>query len=476
MLRILGQNEYGIYNTVSSIIAYLVLLSLGFGASYIKFYSNYKSKGGKEEIKRLNGLYLLVFLVIGLISLVLGLFLSNNAQWFFNDTYSDDNISTARVLMVFLTINLSLSFPSSLFVSYITSQEKFIFQKLLNIFKTVLSPLACVLVLCLGFRSIGMVIVTTSIAIIVDLVNILYCIFKLRMGFSFKKPNFFLLKDIFFFSLFIAINQLVDQLNLQADKVILGKIVGGVSVAVYSVGSTINAMFTNLSVAISNVFSPTINGIVSENKPDTNKKLNALFIKVGRVQWFLLALILSGFVFFGKFFISKWAGEGYENSYYVALLLMAPMSLVLIQSIGIEIQRAKNKHKVRSIVYLCMAIINVLISIRFATMWGEIGSVLGTTISIVLCSVIFMNIYYYKRLQIDVISFWKSILSTLPSMILPACFGIIFMLFYKYNSLFDFSKFVIIYTIIYCLSVFTLGFKKDERELIIVPIKRIIRK
>ena len=41
MLRILGKTEYGIYNLSSSIIAYLSLISLGFGASYIRFYSIY---------------------------------------------------------------------------------------------------------------------------------------------------------------------------------------------------------------------------------------------------------------------------------------------------------------------------------------------------------------------------------------------------------------------------------------------------
>ena len=36
MLRTLGQSEYGLYNTVSSTIAILSLLSLGFNASYIR--------------------------------------------------------------------------------------------------------------------------------------------------------------------------------------------------------------------------------------------------------------------------------------------------------------------------------------------------------------------------------------------------------------------------------------------------------
>ena len=44
MLRILGQNEYGLYNLASSTISYLGLLSFGFGSAYIIYYSKYKVK------------------------------------------------------------------------------------------------------------------------------------------------------------------------------------------------------------------------------------------------------------------------------------------------------------------------------------------------------------------------------------------------------------------------------------------------
>ena len=42
MIRALGQNEYGLYNTVSSTIATLSLLSLGFGSGYIRYFAIYK--------------------------------------------------------------------------------------------------------------------------------------------------------------------------------------------------------------------------------------------------------------------------------------------------------------------------------------------------------------------------------------------------------------------------------------------------
>lgn len=468
MLKMLGKNEYGIYNIANSTITYLSFLSLGFGASYIRFYSIRKKENDDFKIAKLNGLYLLVFLILGFIALVCGLILASNVRIFYNDTYSEDDIRIAKILMIFLSINLAWSFPASVFSSYITAHEKFIFQKLLNMGKTVIGPVVNIILLYLGYNSIGMVITTTCVTFIIDLINIFYCFSKLKMNISFKNPEFLLLKEIFFFSIFIGINQIIDQINWQTDKLILGKIIDGSAVAVYTVGANINNMFTTLSTAVSNVFSPKINQIVQSNInfEEKNKKLNNIFVKVGRIQFLILSLVLTGFIFFGKFFIQKWAGEGYDNSYYVALLLMIPAIVPLIQNIGIEIQRARNKHQFRSIVYLIMAIINVGISIGFVYLWGEIGAALGTTISLIVANGIIMNIYYQKKLNINIVDFWYNIFTIIPGMIIPVLFGIFLMIFYEFHNLFDFSLFIILYVIIYCFSLWFFGMNHEEKKMV----------
>ena len=288
-LRILGSVEYGIFNVASSTITYLTLLSLGFGASYVRYHSIFNKNDDQDGIARMNGLYLSVFVVLGLVALAAGLFLTSNVQWFYNDTYTSSDVEIAKVLMFFLTINLAVSFPASVFVSYITSQERFVFQKIVNMGKTIIGPAANIILLYLGYGSIGLVISTTCISLLVDAINIWFCFRKLKMRVSFKNPDFKLLKDIFVFSFFIGLNGIIDQINWQTDKIILGKMINGTAVAIYAVGANINTMFTQFSTAISSVFAPKVNAIVSENKPDMDNQLTELFIRVGRVQWFVLS-------------------------------------------------------------------------------------------------------------------------------------------------------------------------------------------
>ena len=69
MIRLLGQSEYGLYNTVSSTVAMLSLLNLGFNSGYVRFYSKYKKEDDGDSIAKLNGLYLIIFIFIILIKI-----------------------------------------------------------------------------------------------------------------------------------------------------------------------------------------------------------------------------------------------------------------------------------------------------------------------------------------------------------------------------------------------------------------------
>ena len=195
------------------------------------------------------------------------------------------------------------------------------------------------------------------------------------MQFDFYKMDFLLLKEIGVFSFFIFINMIVDQINWNVDKFILGVFGGTAAVAIYAIGGQINTMYMSLSTSVSSVFIPRVNAIVAQDE-NNNKELTEIFTKVARIQFIILAMVIGGFTILGKYFIDIWAGVEYRNAYYVVLLLIIPVTVPLIQNLGIEIQRAKNMHKFKSIVYFLIAIGNVLISIPLSKVYGEIGQLL----------------------------------------------------------------------------------------------------
>ncbi len=461
MLLKLGENEYGVYQLVYSIVTNLSLLSFGFDSSYIRFFSRYKVKGEKDEIRKMNGMYMILFCTISFICFILGILMILNSDVVLGNKISKDEYKIARRLMVLMIINIMLMFPNSVFDCYISANEKFIFQRFINLLYSIMSPLCSIPLLLLGYGSIGLVGITTALTLIKLFSNIYFAMYKLKMQFSFRNMNLKLFREMGNFTVFIFVNQIIDMINWNLDKYLLGRMIGSVSVAVYSVGAEINNIYMQLSVAISRVFIPQVNRLANED--DGKKKLSKLMTRVGSIQYQVLMLILLGFIFWGKEFIFLWVGKGYEQTYYVVLLLIGSAIIPFFQNIGIEIQRAYNRHQIRTIVYSIMALMNVMLTIIFIPRFGVWGASLGTAIAIVIGNVIFMNWYYVYKMKLDMLFFWKRIITFLPYTIAMTIFGLILKKCVHVNSWFTLFFSATLFTLVYATVLWLVGLKKEER-------------
>lgn len=471
MLRLLGQSEYGLYQLVYSVVSYLSLLSLGFGSAYMRFYSRYKAQNDREGIARLNGMFMTIFCSISAICIFCGGVMVMDAEEIFGDGLTATELEKAKVLMALMVVNLALTFPSSVFNCSVTAHEKFLFQKLLLVVKNLLSPFLTLPLLIMGYGSVAVVVIQTVLTVGVLVSNMHYCFKKLHIQFLFRGFQFSLLKEMWVFTFFIFLNQIINQVNWSVDKFLLGRMIGTTATAIYGVGSQINHLYLEMSTAVSTVFVPKVNQIVAEKCDDW--ELTELFARIGRIQFIIMALILTGFIFFGQPFVRLWAGDGYENAYYVVLFLIIPVTVPLIQNIGIEIQRAKNKHKARSIVYLIIAIANIFVSIPLIKAFGEVGAAAGTAAALTVGNILFMNWYYHKKIGINVLYFWKEIGKFIPALILPCLVGTVLQYIVPCTGWVMLALLILVYAVVYCLCMWLWGLNADEKALISGVLKRL---
>lgn len=471
MLRLLGQSEYGLYNLVISVVSYLGLLSFGFGSAYMRYYSRYKVNNEQENIAKLNGMFLIVFSVIGIITVIAGMVLVINTDLILGEKLTVNELHTAKILMAIMVVNIALSFPGTVFNSHITANEEYIFQKLLQMIKVVVNPFIILPVLLMGYKSIGMVVVTTALNVLVEIANAVFCFKKLKIKFLFRKFDFYLMREMTVFSSYIFLNMIINQINWNLDKFILGRFRGTIAVAVYGLAAQLNIYYLSLSTAISSVFIPRVNRIVSVSNDE--KELTNLFTRVGRVQFMILALILTGLITFGQPFIYMWAGAKYTKTYAIALLLIIPVTIPLIQNLGIEIQKAKNMHKFRSWVYFFIAVANVVISIPLAKVYGGVGAAVGTAISLLIGNGLIMNWYYHKKVGLDMKYFWSEIFKFRKALILPILIGVLMMVFVELYNIMIFLICGIIYVIVFCASMWFLGMNQFEKDLIGKPLMKL---
>ena len=125
MIRILGQSEYGIYSLASSIVGYFALLNMGFSSTYMRYYAYYKAKEQQEKICRLNGMFLLVFLSIGLFVFLAGTILAFQLDVFLGDQLSAAEYTLTRTLVLILSLNMAIMMPGNVYTAIVVSQERF---------------------------------------------------------------------------------------------------------------------------------------------------------------------------------------------------------------------------------------------------------------------------------------------------------------------------------------------------------------
>lgn len=471
MIRLLGKSEYGLYSLVSSVVSYLSLFSLGFTGAYLRFFAKFYSN--KEKLASLNGMFLTLFSILSLIATICGVILSFFPEQIFGSKLLDSELSKARVLMFILVINIAVTLISDIFDSIIGAYEQFVFQRIVGIVSAIVNPFICLPLLLMGYGSIMIVVVTTGVTLARFVVNIWFCICKIKIPISFREFQWSLLREITVFSSFLLINMIIDQINWNVDKLILGHTNGTEEIAVYGVASQFNSLFITFSTTISSVFAPRVNHIAVQKGKNYRDEFTKLMAKIGRIQWLILGLVTGGFVVFGQYFIVHiFAGKGYEDAYKAALYLVIPALIPLIQNIGIEMQRALNKHQFRSIIYLIMAIGNIGISIPLASKWGAIGAAMGTAFSLLIGNGLIMNMFYHKVLHIDMKYFWKEIARTWRGFLIPTMLAVVIMRCVVFTNIIIFLICVFIFTVVYCVSILIFSCNEEEKSLISGMIKR----
>lgn len=462
MLSILGQGENGLYGIANSVMGYISLLNFGIGSTIIRYLSKYRAEKNEEAERRVAGLFLKIYSLIAVLVLAVGMFVSFHLD-FYSRSLSRGELDKLEILVRLMTVNMAFFLPFSVFSAIIISHERYIFNKLVNILTTIGAPIINLIMLYIGFGSVGLVISSTIINLASYGLYTIYVLKILNFHPSFLPCSPGLLKEIFTFSGFAFLGSIVDLLYWATDKLIIGWAVGASAVAIYNIGANFNSYLTSLSTAISGVLTPKISTIVASGKSE--KELSALFIKIGRIQFLIVSFIVSAFIVFGRCFLEIWLGNGYELAYPVALLTMIPVAVPLIQNTGLNILYVTNKHHFRSMVYLCIALTNIVLTFAWVETYGIVGAAAATGLSYVVGNILIMNWYYYRHIGLDIPLFWRNILKMTPQVLLFTVVGLYMIPKLEIHSWSAFLSAAAVFTALYYICSYVFMMNAYEREL-----------
>lgn len=407
LLHYIGKSEYGLYQLMGSLIAYFGIMDFGLSAAVIRFYAKYLALKDRVGMENILAIALRCYGAVMGVMLIAGGAVYTMLDAAFSGSMTAGEVAEAKDIFLLLLLNIVITLSTMVFRSVINAHEHFLFLKGLETVQLVLQPMLVVLLLMHHPSAFSVALVQTGLNLVLSFARVYYCFAKLHVRIRYHYWSHELMVAFRRLALSVFAVTLIDQVFWKTNQIILGIISGTAAVAVYSIASLIYMNYMVLSTAISGVYLPHVTGMVA--RKESISSLSDLFIQIGRWQYYLLALVATGFIIFGKQFIALWAGPGFEDSYIITLLIILPFTVDLIQNIGLAIMQAMNRYDFRARIYFLTGILNLLLAIPLGIKYGGIGCAMATGISMIVGNGFIMNWYYAKEIHLAIASFWKQI-------------------------------------------------------------------
>lgn len=473
MIHILGESDYGLYQLIGAFAGYLSILNMGMSSAVTKYVSKYYRQKNFQHQGNFLGFVLLYYSFISVIILIVGYGMYGKIGAIF--ALSSDELLRAERMFVLLVVNLMFTLFGGIFIGVLSAYENFLWTKGLDLLKVLVRLFTIYAILERGSGSVGIVVVDTVLNFTLLVIYAAYCVMGLKIRFYFGRIEIKELKEIIFYSFFVFLNIIFDQLNWKIDHTILGMKLSTAAVTVYSIGMNFSNYFMNFSIAVKSFFLPRVMYMEVDGKGADQYTL--FMARTGRLQGYLLFYLYFAFVFLGRQFIQIIMKTDYYEAWISAVFVMSGLLVPLLQNAGHPILQAKNKHHIYVLVCLFISGINAVSTWFVVDYWGIIGAAFMTMLSFAVGQGIFLSWYYDKKMGMNMKKFFYEIWigNVRPLLgLIPLC---AFICCRHYATTWgEFMAQGILYSMAYFVSIYMWGMYDEEKKIIFGFVSKFRRK
>ena len=467
----LGQELNGVYNALTSFSVYFGMMDLGLGTAIIRYVAKYRTDGEDDKVaKYLYVMRNVYFLICG-ITFLSGCVVTIYVPQIFKASIPEGYHFKAQLIFFISLLSVILTIFDNLYYSSIKAYEQFFVSRFSAIMRVVIRVTLIVLLLEFNFSVVAISFADFLATLIVMMFRMIYTKRKLAIKYMKPEKGEIKLKEIFGYSFYIVIYSLTEKVFWQLDKVVLGIMAGGVSVTIYTIGSQISSSISSVSSTVSSMYLPHAVKLSSKKE-----KYTSTMAQMARYQLFVIVPVLLGFIFYGKQFLELWVGEGYDESYRIAIVLIATLVPVLLQSYGEALLKALNIQKVYASAMTISVLCNIGLTVSFIPPFGALGAAIASAIVNVL-RCIFMAFYYQRTLGVMIVSFIKKAFSgMIISVLIMAFSGYLIMRYIPLVGWIGLLVKVSLFVVVYVLSFYFNTFNDYEIAIVSSLLKRLYKR
>ncbi len=393
----LGNSAYGVWTLMVSLTSYLSLLDFGVRGSVTRYVSRFHARGEHESSSRVASSALGIFSVAGIVSILVSAGIAVLALHYFR--IPEGYREAARTVLLLAGVNVAVTLLGAVFGGVLVGLHRFDLTNAVEVGSSGLRALATVVALWQGkgIITLALLQILFNLAGAIARVWLTYRLYpELRLRWaSIDKIN---LRLIYTFSLYSFLIHVSGAVILYTDAIVVGLFLPVSFVTIFSIGGNLFTYARGLVAGITQTITPLASKLEAEG---AHSELQRMTINMSGYTTALMLPIYVTFLLRGSSVIGLWMGPEYAGpSGHVLWVLTLAGVFYAAPCVAWATMFGTSKHAALVPMYVAQGLLNLGLSIWLVKPLGVAGVAWGTTIPMLMESVLFWPWYLKHTLGI----------------------------------------------------------------------------
>ena len=327
ILRVLGIEDYGIYNVVAGFVSMFGFLNTSMSNGIQRFFNYELGKNGEEGVNRVFCTSVLIQLLLAVVIILLT---ESFGIWYMYNkmVIPDDRMVAAGWIFQFAIISFLFTIMQAPFTAAVMAHEHMDFYAVVSVLDAIIKLLVIFLI---PIISLDHLIIYGLFIVLISFFNfIVYYIYchlhfkEIRYHFYFEKKQF---RSMLGFSGWNLFGSFSNMMRNQGINLIINLFFGPVVNAARGVAAQINSGVTNLTTSILVPVRPQV--IQSYAKGDLNRTMSLTY-SISKFSLFFLFLLILPICIELNFILGVWLGDNIPEHTQSFCLIILVTTAVLI--------------------------------------------------------------------------------------------------------------------------------------------------
>ncbi|GAC1324342.1 MAG: oligosaccharide flippase family protein [Chloroflexota bacterium] len=374
----IGLGAYGIWATLTTILAYGGLLDLGVGTPMRKYIAEYMALGQEDAINALLNSVMVFYFMVGCL-FVASLTLAS--PWILVHLFHVGTGATSiRELYFAVIIGFALYFTFSVFGSLLSGLQRSDVQARLGLLYQGASALFTVVAIYagLGVRGLTLSWLLTNILIVTSQWVVAKRLFP-RLAINPLRFRRATLKKVLRFSMKVQVTTLTLFLNDQVDRTLIAYALGQSRLGSYALASRAAAALRNVSFAVMSGVLPAASDLAALND---RARLQQLYLRGSRYLAIIDFGLCLGVAALARPLVEAWLGPGYSLSATTLTIVLVGYAIWLPNQATTEILYSIERPDVPMKADVAFLVMHIPLSAFLIWRFGYLGTVIGTSLAL----------------------------------------------------------------------------------------------